>query len=180
MVKLSCILYVCFRLFIISSAMTTNNKTEDWGEEMDRLNPYIESNGSSEDTHKPIQLAEVQEESNGSSEDTLDQKQLAEVQEHHQETEPEGIHKTTTLAEAQKKSPEETKESNEVVATAEPNNIRTRNVGSNTEEELDSEITEVRNLRIYSQMVNNVILGMDIRCEGEGELGYTNPRRKQE
>ena len=111
---------------------------------MERLDPYINSNGEAEATHKPIQLAEVQKESNGSSEDTL--KQLAEVQEHHQETEPEGIHKTTTLAEAQKKSPEETKESNGVVATAEPNNIRTRNVGSNTEEELDSEITEVRNL----------------------------------
>ena len=167
MVKLSCILYVCFRLFIISSAMTTTNKNETWGEEMDRLNPYIESNGSSEDTHKPIQLAEVQKESTGSSEDTRKQlaevqkeyngssedtlKQLAEVQEHHQETEPEGIHKTTTLAEAQRKSPEETKGSNGGVATAEPNNIRTRNVGSNTEEELDSEITEVRNLRIYSQ-----------------------------
>ena len=165
---------------------------------MDRTAPYIESNGLSEDTHHPNQLAEVQKESNGlsedthnlkqlaevqkesngSSEDTL--KQLAEVQEHHHEKEPEGIHKTASLAEAQRKSPEETKESNGVVATAEPNNIRTRNVGSNTEEELDSEITEVRNLRIYSQMVNNVILGMDIRCEGEGELGYTNPRRKQE
>ena len=163
---------------------------------MERLDPYINSNGEAEATHKPIQLAEAQKESTGSSEDTRKQlaeaqkeykgssedtlKQLAEVQEHHQETEPEGIHKTTTLAEAQRKSPEETKGSNGVVATAEPNNIRTRNVGSNTEEELDSEITEVRNLRIYSQMVNNVILGMDIRCEGEGGLGYTNPRRKQE
>ena len=92
----------------------------------------ITSEGKPEGFPNPESLAEVQKNivSEG-PEGTLNSNSLAEVQ------------KSNLNTEVGRQCPEEAKSSPEVANTEESVNISTRHVGSNTEEVLDSVVTEV-------------------------------------
>ena len=108
--------------------MTTNNNVESWADEMDRTDPYSDSITSE-----------------GKPEGFLNTEPLAEVQNNIVSEGPEGSLNAESLAEVQMSNlnTEVGRQCPEVANVDESANISTQHVGSNTEEVLDSVVTEV-------------------------------------